>query len=102
MVHLDLPATNTCWVESNPVTCLESSVIWGTSVTALSSRSRRAPKQSQGPNAESCGGNSDENEPRFSRQIRPFLDDAPDMSQSEQTKEGAGGYDIGLHGVTNT
>jgi hypothetical protein len=56
-----------------------------------------APKQPQSPKAEGCGRNGDQNVPGFGRQLRPFLDAAPDMCHSEQTKNSAGGYHVGLH-----
>ena len=34
--------------------------------------------------------------------MRPFLDDTPDMCQSEQTKDCAGGHDIGFHRIALT
>src|SRR5215813_13048096 len=61
------------------------------------SGSRRAPKQADSPEAESRRGESEENVPRFPRQTQSFLNDAPNMRQSDQTEDSASGHDIGFH-----
>src|SRR5439155_26123831 len=59
---------------------------------------KRGTKQAPSPKTQSGGGNGDENEQRVRRQVRVFREDTPDMCQSEQAKNRAGGYDIGFHG----
>ena len=61
------------------------------------SGARRAPKQACSPKAEGCGGKGHENPPWLGGQMRSFFDDTPDMCQSKQTKDCAGGHDVGLH-----
>jgi hypothetical protein len=63
------------------------------------SRPRPAPQQLHSPNAQSCARKSDENEPKLSRQLRPFRNAAPDMCQSEQSKDCCGGDEIGFHRI---
>lgn len=61
------------------------------------SRARRAPEHPPSPKTESGRSSGYENVPGVRRQVRPFLDHSPDMRQSEQAKDYAGGGDIGLH-----
>ena len=50
-----------------------------------------------GPKTQRGGDDRDENEPRVCCQAPVFREDTPDMGQSEQAKDRAGGYDISFH-----
>jgi len=54
-------------------------------------------EQPESPNAESGRQQSQYNEERIARNLRPFRERLPNVSQGNQAKNRAGGYQIGFH-----
>ena len=54
-------------------------------------------QQATGPHAECGGEEGQQNEPRVCGQPHPLQEDPPDMGQGDQSKDRAGGNQIGFH-----
>src|SRR6058998_2507859 len=63
------------------------------------SRPRRHAEETPRPDTQRRGHERDDEKPGIGPQMRPFLDDPPEMDDREQSEQRAGGDQIRLHTV---